>query len=98
MSYLSDCHPLEAKRVLEKFEQTQKVMEHAKDLRSTYRKHNDGYTKDRSMRHILSFHPSVMFHPEFCKYFDKEMDAQERKKHLYDFARKYPEYVVVDKL
>lgn len=49
------------------------------------------------MRHILSFHPSVMFHPEFSKWFDKEMDPHERKKHLYDFARRHPEYVVVDK-
>lgn len=87
MSYLSKCRVDEA----------QKVMKHCQELRQTYRHHSSGYTKDRTMRHILSFEPEVIFHPEFSKYFDKEMDPHERKKHLYDFARKHPEYVVVDK-
>lgn len=90
MSYLNDCSEAEAK----------KVMEHVKELRQTYRHHRRGYSNDRdkSFRHVLSFHPSVVFHPEFSKYFDTDMDAHERRKHLYEFARKHPEYVVVDKL
>lgn len=74
------------------------VMEHCRDLRSTHRSHNNGYTHDKTMRHVMSFHPSVISHPEFSKYFDPQMDPHERRKGMYAFARKHPEYLVVDKL
>lgn len=76
------------------------VLKACKDERRIHREHRNGYTNDRgkSMRKILSFHPSVLFHPEFSKYFDKEMDPHERRKNMYAFAHQHPEYMVVDKL
>lgn len=74
------------------------VMAHCKDMRTVHRTERQGYTKDKTMRHVLSFSPKVLFHPEFSKYFNRDMDPKEARKHMYEFARKHPEYLVVDKI
>lgn len=77
-----------------------RVKEQNKTLRSIYRDTSRGYAPKKSagLRHILSFEPAVLFHPEFKKYFDTQMDAHERRKGMYAFARKHPEYVVAENL
>lgn len=36
--------------------------------------------------------------PYYGKYFNKEMDRHEKKKGMYEFLRKHPEFMCVDKL
>lgn len=65
------------------------VMKHAQDQRAVHRHHNNGYTKDRSMRYLGSFDARTLFHPEFKKFFDTEMDTETRRKEMYKFLRKF---------
>ena len=85
MSYLAECGEKEAI-------QTVALLKQNKEERSVNRASNNGYSKDRTMRKVMSFTP------EFSKFFDVDMDPHERKKNLYAFARKHPEYLVVDKI
>lgn len=85
MSYLSECN----------------INEAVKTMKGIHRFHRDGYSNDRakSMRHVLKIDARAFFnHPEINKYFDPAMDPHEARKHMYAFAKKYPQYVVVDKL
>lgn len=75
------------------------IVEDLPQVRQMYRHHKEGYSNDKgkSMRHVLRFKPWVLFNAEFKKYFDPMMDKHEARKGMYEFARKYPWSLVVEK-
>ena len=94
--YLKEAHQkefIETARFLELKKQSRlkQIAEGAKYMRSVYRNHRDGYTNDKAklMRHTASFDPSIVFHSEYGKYFDKNHDKHERGKAINELLRKY---------
>lgn len=85
MSYLTEVNDFEA----------------TKTMRQMYRHHRNGYSNDRgkSMRHMVSIPKHVWDRrPDIRAYFDPEMDSHESRKALYAFIKKFPQFVVVDKV
>lgn len=70
----------------------------AKFMRNNHFVGRKGYTKDKSMRLVGRFPMKMLFHPEFKKFFDVEMDAHERRKHIYKLLKKYPDFKTVENL
>lgn len=95
---------LEAKKLA----RSRMIAEGAREVRAVYRQHRDGYTNDKAktMRHVASFDPSIVFHSEYGKYFDRRHDAHERKKSIEELLRKHGSelekqglaYILVEKL
>lgn len=78
----------------------QKVLEGCKERRSVHRQHSNGYSPKRLHRNIAEIPRELFLHPRspFKQFFDNAHDAHERRKHIYEFLRKYPEFMTVDKL
>ena len=81
-----------------KWGDVKKVLERNKKLRSIYRESTRGYTPNRNQRNIANYPIEVFRDPEMGKYLQPGQDAHERKKNLFLFLRKYPQFRAVDKI
>lgn len=79
-------------------EQVKQVMQHCSDVRSIHRCTTNGYTKSRSMRKIAEIPIDLYFSTEVGKYFNREADVHERRKDVYAWLDKNPQFKTVDKL
>ena len=80
-----------------------RVLKNCNDLRSINRHYRNGYTNDRGRTHrLIACLPEEIFlnpNSPLKEFFDlKNMDRHERKKHMTAFFKKYPEFLVVDKM
>ena len=93
MNYLTESKtfaPLEATKIVS-------LLEANKAERNVLRNDTRGYSKDRSKRLVARFPAWIVFHPEYKKYFDPEMDKHEAAKALRQLSRLFPEFFIVDK-
>lgn len=75
-----------------------KALDINKRNRSDFFNTTNGYTKTRTRRLLAELPFEVFKHKEMGKYFDINMDSHERKKETYNFLKKYPQFMSVDKL
>ena len=82
--------------------QIKRVLSYCKRMRGMNRFHSNGYTKKRTHRYLSEIpveialnngSPLKMFFPK-----GERMDKKERNKLMRDFLRRYPEFLVVERM
>lgn len=75
------------------------TIEAANQFKIAHRLTRRGYTKKKNLRHVVEVNKAIFYHPYFReRFFNPNMDEHEARKAMYEFARLYPQYAVVDKL
>lgn len=74
--------------------QTIAVMNEIKDLKKMYRYNRNGWSNDKgkTMKHVAKIPLWMIFHKEYSKYFDPNMDRHEDKKNTESFLKRFPQF------
>lgn len=70
------------------------LMQYIRDLKTVYRGHRKGWSNDKgkTMKHMAKIPMEYIFHPEYRKYFDPQMDRHEDRKNTDAFLKKFPQF------